>query len=213
MLMAKTGLKVPHTESVASLLRRFRSQQHVGLRGLPGRASATSSKFDYARPNALSGRRSSSLRNFTWRAIVWLMCRSASGDTEAALATLDRDSGGRAARTGANAYVDWRSRAVCARSGARQGNLQRDAEEFPFDVEARLLLARHMIWHSRTRRQRPSSSACSNRNRRTTTLWSCLGETYLRLGEYELARQALDRTCNCNRAIRSGSRSSVSSNS
>ena len=66
-------------------------------------------------------------------------------------------------------------------------------KEFPFDVEARMHLARPMTWRSRTRPPLPSSSGCWSRSRRTTHLWSSLGETYLRLGEYGHAREALDR--------------------
>ena len=116
-----------------------------------------------------------------------------SGDTEGALATLDRIPKDAPLSRRERFYVDG-AHALFARDAGRAKAIYNEMlRQFPFDVEARMLLA---IAHDLAIEDEAAVGELKRllvQEPQNDHLWSYLGETYLRLGEYELAREAMDR--------------------
>lgn len=190
--MAKRGLGVPHTETVASF------STDLAVHNMAAYEAYLSGinyflRFDYRAAEQ-------SLRVALRLAPDFQMARYrlahvqvASGDTEAGLATLAEIPDDAPLTRRERGYVAG-ARALFARDAGRaQAIYSKLLREFPYDVEARwlLVLAYDVAYED--------ESAVSqlrvllNQEPQNDYLWSYLAETYLRLGKFDLARQALDR--------------------
>ena len=191
VLMVKTALKVPHTESVGSLSADFAvnnmSAYEAYVAGL-----GYLLEFDYASADRAFRKALELAPEFLMARYRLAQVQVVSGDTEAALATLDRIPEDAPLNRRERFYVDG-AHALFARDTDRAKAIYNAAlEEFPFDVEARMLLANAhdlafedddaVVELKRLLVQEPQNDHA----------WSSLGETYLRLGKYDLAREALD---------------------
>lgn len=191
VLMAKRGLGVPHTENVASFSADFAVNNMAAYEAYLG-GIGYFLKFDYRSAERAFRSALELAPDFHMARYRLAHVQVASGDTEAALATLDEIPKDAPLTRRERLYVDG-ARALFARDAARAKAVYQTAlKEFPFDVEARSLLAMAhdqafeddaaLLELKRLLEQEPQNDY----------LWSYLGETYSRLGEYDLARQALD---------------------
>ena len=191
-VMAKRGIGVPHTEKVASLSADFAVNNMAAYEAYLGGVGYFL-RFDYR-----SAERA--FRSALELAPDFLMARYrlahvqvASGDTVGALATLDKIPADAPLTRRERLYVDG-ARALFAEDAARAKEIFAKAlREFPYDVEAQhlLVLAHDVAYEDEAAiaqlqqmlKQEPENDY----------LWSYLGETYLRLGDYGRAREALDQ--------------------
>ncbi|MGH3850428.1 MAG: tetratricopeptide repeat protein, partial [Pseudonocardiaceae bacterium] len=192
VLMAKRGLGVPHTENVASFSADFAVNNMAAYEAYLG-GIGYFLKFDYRAAERAFRSALELAPDFHMARYRLAHVQVASGDTEAALATLDRIPADAALTRRERLYVDG-ARALFAEDAARaKETYQIVLREFPFDVEGQwLLVLTHDVAYEddaavarlqQLLRQEPENDY----------LWSYLGETFLRLGEYAQARQALDR--------------------
>jgi tetratricopeptide (TPR) repeat protein len=190
VMMTKRGLNVPHTESVASFSADF-AVNNIGAYEAYLAGIEYFLKFDYRAAER-------SFRSALELAPQFHMARYrlahvlvASGDTEGGLATLDAIPKDAPLTRRERLYVDG-AHALFERDAARAKEIYGTMlKEFPFDVEARWFLAQAcdlafeddeaIVELKRLLEQEPENDY----------VWSYLGETYLRLGEYDLSRQAL----------------------
>lgn len=192
VVLTKRELGVPHTESVASFSADFAVNNMAAYEAYLGGLSYFL-KFDY---RAAEGAFRTALElapHFHMARYRLAHVQIASGDTEAALASLAAIPGDAQVTRREQLYVDG-ARALFARDPAKaKAAYTNMLKEFPFDVEARwlLVLSHDMAYEDdaaiaelkRILAQEPENDH----------VWSYLGETYLRIGKYDLARQSLDR--------------------
>ena len=192
VLMAKSALKVPHTERVGSLTADFVVNNMAAYEAYVGGLGHLL-KFDYSSADLAFRKAIELAPEFHMARYRLAQVQVVSGDTEAALATLDQIPQDAPLTRRERFYVDG-AHALFARDAVRAKQIYNAAlAEFPFDVEARMLLVlAHdvafeddlaIVELKRLIDQEPQNDH----------VWSSLGETYLRLGEYDLARQSLDR--------------------
>lgn len=191
VLMAKRGLGVPHTESVASFSADFAVNNMAAYEAyLSGIGYFL--KFDYRSAKRAFRSALELAPDFHMARYRLAHVEVASGDTEAGLAILDQIPGDAALTRRERFYVDG-ARALFARdTGRAKATYNKMLEEFPFDVEARWLLA---LSHDLAFEDDAAVSELRQlleQEPQNDRLWSYLGETYLRLGKYDLARNALD---------------------
>ncbi|MGQ0835924.1 MAG: tetratricopeptide repeat protein [Gammaproteobacteria bacterium] len=192
VLLVKRALGVPHTESVASFSADFAVNNMTAYEAYLGGLGYFLT-FDYRGAERAFRTALELAPDFHMARYRLAHVQIASGDTEAALASLAAIPDEARLTPRERLYIDG-ARALFARDTAKAKTLYTGRlQEFPFDVEARwfLVLAHDMAFEDdaaveelkRILAQEPENDY----------IWSYLGETYLRIGEYELARQALDR--------------------
>lgn len=192
VLMAKRGLNVPHTENVASFSADFAvnnmAAYEVYLSGI-----GFFLKFDYRSAERAFRTALELAPNFYMARYRLAHVEVASGDTEAGLATLDRIPKNAPLTRRERLYVDG-AHAYFARDPTRAKAIYSEMlKEFPFDVEARWLLALSHDLAFEDDAAVAELKRLLEQEPQNDYLWSYLGETYLRLGEYDLARRALDQ--------------------
>ena len=192
VVLTKQGLKIPHTENVASFSADFAVNNMAAyetyLSGLEYFLG-----FDYR-----SAERA--FRSALELAPDYYMARYrlahvlvVSGDTNAGLATLDAIPADAPLTPRERSYVDG-ARALFnvdpERAKAIYGDL---LEQLPYDVEARLFLALAYDMAIEYDGAIAELKRLLEQEPENDYLWSYLGETYQRMGEYDQSRRALDR--------------------
>jgi len=192
VLMAKRGLGVPHTESVASFSADFAVNNMAAYEAyLNGIGFFL--KFDYRSAERAFHTALKLAPDFHMARYRLAHVEVASGDTEAGLETLDQIPKDAPLTRRERFYVDG-AHAYFERDAARaQAIYTSMLQEFPFDVEARWLLALSYDLAFEDDAAVAELKRLLEQEPQNDYLWSYLGETYLRLGEYDLARQALDQ--------------------
>ena len=192
VLMAKTSLKVPHTESVGSLSADFAVNNMAAYEAYVGGLGYLL-KFDYASAERAFRKALELAPEFHMARYRLAQAQVVSGDTEAALATLDRIPKDAPLSRRERLYVDG-AQALFARDTERAKAIYKSIlKEFPFDVEARMHLASAHDLAIEDEAAAAELKRLLVQEPQNDHLWSSLGETYLRLGEYDHAREALDR--------------------
>ena len=192
VLMAKRGLGVPHTENVASFSADFAVNNMAAYESyLAGIGYFL--KFDYRSAERAFRSALELAPDYHMARYRLAHVQLASGDTEAALATLDTIPANAPLSRRERLYVDG-ARALFAEDAPRAKEIYEAALlEFPFDVEAQFLL---VLAHDVAYEDAAAMSRLQQllkQEPENDYLWSYMGETYLRLGEYGKAREALDR--------------------
>jgi class 3 adenylate cyclase/tetratricopeptide (TPR) repeat protein len=192
VLMAKTALKIPHTEIVGSYSADFAVNNMAAYEAYVGGLGYLQ-EFDYRSADRAFRKALELAPEFHMARYRLAQVQVVSGDTEAALATLDRIPEDAPLSRRERSYVDG-AQALFARDAGRAKTIYNATlEEFPFDVEARMMLA---IAHDLAFEDESAIAELKRllvQEPQNDHLWSYLGEDYLRLGEYDLAREALDR--------------------
>jgi class 3 adenylate cyclase/tetratricopeptide (TPR) repeat protein len=192
VLMAKTALKIPHTEIVGSYSADFAVNNMAAYEAYVGGLGYLQ-EFDYSSADRAFRKALELAPEFHMARYRLAQVQVVSGDTEAALATLDRIPEDAPLSRRERSYVDG-AQALFARDASRAKAIYNATlEEFPFDVEARMMLA---IAHDLAFEDKSAIAELKRllvQEPQNDHLWSYLGEDYLRLGEYGLAREALDR--------------------
>src|SRR5688572_17111486 len=192
VLMAKTALKVPHTESVGSYSADFAVNNMAAYEAYVGGVGYLQ-EFDYASADRAFRKALELAPEFHMARYRLAQVQVVSGDTEAALATLHRIPKDAPLSPRERSYVDG-AQALFARDADRAKAIYNATlEEFPFDVEARMML---VLAHDLAFEDEFAVAELERllvQEPQNDHLWSYLGETYLRLGDYDLAREALDR--------------------
>jgi tetratricopeptide (TPR) repeat protein len=191
-MMAKRGLGIPHTETVASFSADFAvnnmAAYEVYLAGL-----GYFLHFDYRSAERAFRSALELAPDFHMARYRLAHVEVASGDTEAGLATLGGIPDDAPLTRRERFYVDG-ARALFNRDAARTKAIYSEMlAEFPYDVEARLLLA---LAHDLAIEDDAAIAELKRlleQEPQNDYVWSYLGETYLRLGDYENARRALDQ--------------------
>jgi tetratricopeptide (TPR) repeat protein len=192
VLLVKQSLKIPHTESLASFAADFAVSNTAAYEAyLAGIRYFL--KFDYAAAERAFRSALELAPDFHMARYRLAHVEAASGDTEAALATLERIPADAPLTPRERAYVDGAHALFAREAGKAKEIYQGVLAELPFDVEARSLLARAHDIAFENEAAIGELKRLLEQEPQNDQLWSWLGETYLRLGEYELARQALDR--------------------
>lgn len=192
VLMAKRGLGVPHTEKVASFSADFAVNNMAAYEAyLSGIGFFL--KFDYRSAERAFRTALQLAPDFHMARYRLAHVEVASGDTEAGLATLKQVPADAQLSRRERFYVDG-ARALFERDTTRAKAIYNSAlEEFPYDIEGRYLLA---LAHDVAIEDDAAVAEVKRllmQEPENDYLWSYLGETYLRQGKYDLARQALDR--------------------
>jgi len=191
VLMAKRGLGVPHTESVASFSADFAVNNMAAYEAHLG-GIGYFLRFDYRSAERAFRAALKLAPDFHMARYRLAHVEVASGDTEAGLATLEQIPKDAVLTRRERFYIDG-ARALFARDAGRAKAIYNAMlVEFPFDVEARWLLALSHDLAFEDDRAVSELKRLLEQEPQNDYLWSYLGETYLRLGEYDLARQALD---------------------
>ena len=192
VLLAKRGLSVPHTESVASFSADFAVNNMAAYEAYLG-GIGYFLKFDYRGAERAFRSAIQLAPDFHMARYRLAQVEVASGDTEAGIATIKQIPPDAPLTRRERSYVDG-ARALFTRdTQAAKAIYSKMLEEFPFDVEARWLLA---VAHDLAFEDESSVGELRRllaQEPENDFLWSNLGETYLRLGQYDQARQALDR--------------------
>ena len=192
VLMAKTALKVPHTESVGSLSADFAVNNMAAYEAYVGGLGYLL-KFDYTSAERAFRKALELAPEFHMARYRLAQAQVVSGDTEAALATLDRIPKDAPLSRRERFYVDG-AQALFARDTERAKAIYKSIlKEFPFDVEAAMHLASAYDLAFEDEDAAAELKRLLVQEPQNDHLWSSLGETYLRLGEYDHAREALDR--------------------
>lgn len=192
VLMAKRGLGVPHTESVASFSADFAVKNMAAYEAyLSGIGFFL--KFDYRSAERAFRSALELAPDFHMARYRLAHVEVASGDTEAGLATLDRIPKDAPLTRRERLYVDGAHAYFERDAGRAQAIYSSMLQEFPFDVEARWLLALSYDLAFEDDAAVAELKRLLEQEPQNDYLWSYLGETYLRLGDYALARQALDQ--------------------
>ncbi|MGH8242163.1 MAG: tetratricopeptide repeat protein [Steroidobacteraceae bacterium] len=191
-VMAKRGIGVPHTENVAGFSADFAVNNMAAYEAYLGGIGYLL-EFDY-RSAERSFRSALELApDFHMARYRLAHVQVASGDTVAALATLDTIPANAPLTRRERLYLDG-ARALFAEDAASAKEIYKDAlREFPFDVEAQFLL---VLAHDVAYEDEAAIAQLQEMLKQEPEndhLWSYLGETYLRLGDYGRAREALDR--------------------
>ena len=211
VLMAKRGLKVPHTETVGSFSADFAVNNMAAYEAYVGGIGYLL-KFDYASADRAFRKALELAPEFHMARYRLAQVQVVSGDTEAALATLDRIPQDAPLNRRERFYVD--GAMPCSRATPCVPTIYNAVlEEFPFDAEARMLL---VLAHDLAFEDDAAVAELKrlvDQEPQNDYVWSYLGETYLRLGEYDLARHRSIVTCSSSLAIRSDLRFSGSSTS
>jgi len=192
VLMAKTALKIPHTESVGSLSADFAVNNMSAYENYVGGLGYLL-EFDYGSADRAFRKALELAPEFHMARYRLAQVQVVSGDTEAALATLDRIPNDAPLNPRERFYVDGAHALFARDTGRAKAIYNAMLEEFPFDVEARMLLASA---HDLAFEDEDAAAELKRllvQEPQNDHAWSSLGETYLRLGEYGLAREALDR--------------------
>jgi class 3 adenylate cyclase/tetratricopeptide (TPR) repeat protein/TolB-like protein len=192
VMMAKRGLGIPHTESVASFSADFAvnnmAAYEVYLAGLDYFLH-----FDYRSAERAFRSALELAPNFHMARYRLAHVEVAGGDTEAGLATLEQIPNDAPLTRRERLYVDG-ARALFDRDAARAKAIYTTMlGEFPYDVEARLLLALAYDLAIEDDAAVAELKRLLEQEPQNDYVWSYLGETYLRLGDYEHSRQALDQ--------------------
>jgi class 3 adenylate cyclase/tetratricopeptide (TPR) repeat protein/TolB-like protein len=192
VLLTKRGLGVPHTESVASFSADFAVNNMAAYEAyLAGIGFFL--KFDYRGAERAFRSAIQLAPDFHMARYRLAHVEVASGDTEAGIATIEKIPADAPLTRRERYYVDG-ARALFARDGeAAKAIYTKMLSEFPFDVEAHWLLA---LSHDIAFEDEAAAEELKRllvQEPENDYLWSYLGETYLRLGQNDLARQALDR--------------------
>ena len=192
VLLTKQGLRIPHTESVASLSADFAvnnmAAYEVYLGGLQYFLGFNYQAAERAFRSALT-----LAPDFHMARYRLAQVQVASGDTEAGLTTLDEIPADAPLTRRERAYVDG-ARAMFERDAGRAQQIYAALlTDLPFDVEAHTLLAQSYDVAFEDEAAAAELKRLLEQEPQNDYLWSYLGETYLRLGQYDLARQALDR--------------------
>ncbi len=191
VLMAKTALKVPHTETVGSYSADFAVNNMSAYEAYVGGLGYLL-QFDYASAERAFRKSLELAPEFHMARYRLAQVQVVSGDTEAALATLDEIPKDAPLNRRERFYVDG-AHALFARDTDQAKAIYSAAlEEFPFDVEARTHLASAHDLAYEDEAAAVELKRLLVQEPQNDHAWSSLGETYLRLGEYDLAREALD---------------------
>ena len=192
VLMAKRGLGVPHTENVASFSADFAVNNMAAYEAYLG-GIGYFLKFDYRSAERAFRSALELAPDYHMTRYRLAHVQVASGDTEAALATLNSIPKNAQLSRRESLYVEG-ARALFAEDAPRAKKIYEAAlREFPFDVEAQFLLG---LAHDVAYEDEAAISQLQQllkQEPENDYLWSYLGETYLRLDKYDEARQALDR--------------------
>jgi class 3 adenylate cyclase/tetratricopeptide (TPR) repeat protein/TolB-like protein len=192
VLLTKQGLKIPHTEKIASLSADFAvnnmAAYEVYLGGLQYFLGFNYQAAERAFRSALT-----LAPDFHMARYRLAQVQVASGDTEAGLATLQAIPAEAPLTHRERAYVDG-AKAMFERDASRARRIYEGLlAELPFDVEAHTLLAQSYDVAFEDEAAAAELKRLLEQEPQNDYLWSYLGETYLRMGEYDQARQALDR--------------------
>ncbi|HCK84587.1 MAG TPA: hypothetical protein DHW63_08745 [Hyphomonadaceae bacterium] len=192
VLVIKGGLGVPHTESVAGFSADFAVNNMTAYEAyLNGIGFFL--KFDYRSAERAFRKALELAPNFHMARYRLAHVEVASGDTEAGLATLDKIPKDAPLTRRERLYVDGAHAYFERDAGRAQAIYSSMLQEFPFDVEARWLLALSYDLAFEDDAAVAELKRLLEQEPQNDYLWSYLGETYLRLGDYDLARQALDQ--------------------
>jgi class 3 adenylate cyclase/tetratricopeptide (TPR) repeat protein/TolB-like protein len=190
VMMTKRGLNVPHTENVASFSADF-AVNNIGAYETYLAGIEYFLKFDYRSAERAFRSALDLAPQFHMARYRLAYVQVASGDTEAGLATLDGIPADAALTRRERLYVDG-AHALFARDAARAKEIYRGMlKEFPFDVEARWFLAQAYDLAFEDDDAIKELKRLLDQEPENDYVWSYLGETYLRLGDYDLSRQAL----------------------
>lgn len=192
VVLAKRQLGVPHTENVASFSADFAVNNMTAYEAYLG-GLGHFLNFDYRAAE-------SAFRTALELAPAFHMARYrlahveiTSGNTEGALASLAAIPADAQLSRREQLYVDG-ARALFARDPAKAKAVYTGMlEEFPFDVEARWLLALSHDMAYEDDAAIAQLKSILSQEPENDHIWSYLGETYLRIGDYDLARQSLGR--------------------
>ncbi len=192
VLMTKTALKLPHTESVGSLSADFAVNNMSAYEAYVGGLGFLLD-FDYAAAERAFRKALELAPEFHMARYRLAQVQVVSGDTEAALATLERIPDDAPLNRRERFYVDG-ARALFARDTDRAAAIYGAMlDDFPFDVEARMHLASVHDLAFQDEEAAAELKRVVAQEPQNDHAWSSLGETYLRLGKYDVAREALDR--------------------
>jgi class 3 adenylate cyclase/tetratricopeptide (TPR) repeat protein/TolB-like protein len=192
VVLTKQGLKIPHTEKIASLSADFAvnnmAAYEVYLGGLQYFLGFNYRSADRAFRSALT-----LAPDFHMARYRLAQVQVASGDTEAGLATLQAIPAEAPLTHRERAYVDG-AKAMFERDASRARQIYEGLlAELPFDVEAHTLLAQSYDVAFEDEAAAAELKRLLEQEPQNDFLWSYLGETYLRLGDYQQAGAALDR--------------------
>ncbi len=192
VVLVKQGLRVPHTESVASFSADFAVNNMAAYEAYLG-GIRYFLRFDYASAERAFRAALELAPDFHMARYRLAHVQVASGDTEAGVATLEQIPADAPLTRRERAYVDG-ARAIFARDAGRAKEIYESLlAELPFDVEARTFLAQAHDLAFDDEAAVKELKRLVDQEPQNDYLWTYLGETYLRLGEYDLARGALDR--------------------
>jgi class 3 adenylate cyclase/tetratricopeptide (TPR) repeat protein/TolB-like protein len=191
VLDAKRRLGVPHTEAVASFSADFAVNNMAAYEAyLAGIGFFL--KFDYRAAEQAFRSAIQLAPDFHMARYRLAQCEVAGGDTEGGLATIGQIPADAPLTRRERYYVDG-ARAMFARdTDTAKAVYTKMLEEFPYDVEAHWLLA---LSHDLAFEDEAAVTGLRRllaQEPENDYLWSYLAETYLRLGQYDRARDALD---------------------
>jgi class 3 adenylate cyclase/tetratricopeptide (TPR) repeat protein len=192
VVLIKQGLKIPHTEKVASFSADFAVNNMAAYEAyLAGLEYLL--KFDYRSAERAFRKALELAPDYHMARYRLAHVQAASGDTEGALATLEQIPSDAPLTRRERLYVDGAHAYFARQSDQAKKVYQAALTEFPFDVEARSLLAMAYDQAFEDAASIEELTRLLEQEPQNDYLWSYLGETYLRLGEYDQARQSLAR--------------------
>ncbi|HSD74944.1 MAG TPA: tetratricopeptide repeat protein [Steroidobacteraceae bacterium] len=192
VVLTKQGLKVPHTENVASFSADFAVNNMAAYEAYLGGLQYFLG-FNYQSAERAFRSALALAPDFQMARYRLAQVQVTSGDTEGGLATLDQIPADAPLTPRERAYVDG-ARALFTRDAGRaKGIYETLLTELPFDVEAHTLLAQSYDVAFEDEAAATELKRLLDQEPQNDYLWSYLGETYLRMGQYDQARQALDR--------------------
>lgn len=192
VLLTKRALNVPHTERVASFAADVSVDSVAAYESyLAGLGYFL--RFDYRQAERALRSALELADDFHMARYRLAHVQAATGRTESALRTLAEIPRDAPLTPRERAYIEG-AKALFARDAERaKGIYRRLLEEVPYDVEAQLLLAmaHDVAYEDRAALERLEKLL--GQEPENDIVWSYLGETHLRLGQFEAAREALDR--------------------
>jgi class 3 adenylate cyclase/tetratricopeptide (TPR) repeat protein/TolB-like protein len=192
VVLTKQGLRIPHTENVASFSADFAVNNMAAYEAYLGGLQYFL-RFDYQSAARAFQSALALAPDFQMARYRLAHVQVASGDTEGALATLDQIPAEAPLTPRERAYVDGARALFLRDAGRARAIYEALLTELPFDVEAHTLLAQSYDVGFEDEAAAAALKRLLDQEPQNDYLWSYLGETYLRMGQYDQARKSLDR--------------------